>query len=190
MQPALEPLAHHLRDVGEDHERGGVYRRDEALERRDLPTGQHHQKHLDGRAAVGPRRGDEGGRTLELRHDEARDLPVPGTDDQDLGAPVEDGFKSGLARVKFDDLKCRYDALFADMTRRMEEVREEASRDGGLLAGFAADERVSWSFRTIKTFFIALTFILFFYKVQQKTALRPSQVQVCSCLRRRFSKAL
>ena len=62
---------------------------------------------------------------------------------EELAQALEDGFKSGLARVKFDDLKRRYDALFADMTRRMEEVREEASRDGGLLAGFAADERVA-----------------------------------------------
>ena len=62
---------------------------------------------------------------------------------EELAQALEDGFKSGLARVKFDDLKRKYDALFADMTRRMEEVREEASRDGGLLAGFAADERVA-----------------------------------------------
>lgn len=62
---------------------------------------------------------------------------------EELAQALEDGFKSGLARVKFDDLKRKYDALFADMTRRIEEVREEASRDGGLLAGFAADERVA-----------------------------------------------
>ena len=62
---------------------------------------------------------------------------------EELAQALEDGFKSGLARVKFDDLKRKYDALFADMTRRMEEVREEASRDGGLLAGFAADERAA-----------------------------------------------